>query len=165
MYCILYMILKQIMNCKQYSSVAVLKLGFKHSRSNEGKKKPAIHLYIVVHAEISKCIYIYHFGICFTVYMCITFLSKIFSHKGHIYGKCGHCLAGNYMGQVDPEMLIFVVGSLRLILAFSQRALFWIPVMRSGCIFVNSYWGTLIVELKVWGVNRLSVLVSLWFQQ
>lgn len=56
------------------------------------------------------------------------FLSKLFSHKGHIYGKCGHCLAGNYMGQAGPKMLIFVVGSVRLILVFSQKALFWIPV-------------------------------------
>jgi hypothetical protein len=31
---------------KQYSSVAVLMLGFNHSRSNEGKKKPAVHLNI-----------------------------------------------------------------------------------------------------------------------
>ena len=40
------MILKRIMNWNQYSSMAVLTLGFKHSRSNEDKKKPAIHLNI-----------------------------------------------------------------------------------------------------------------------
>jgi hypothetical protein len=83
----------------------------------------------------------------------LQFFPKYFSHKGHIYGKCGHCLAGNYMGQVDPKMLIFVVGSLRLILVFSQKALFWIPVMRSGSVFMSKYWGTLIVELKVGGLT------------
>jgi len=63
-------------------------------------------------------------------------------YLSHIYEKCGHCLAGNYMDQVGPKMLIFVVGSLRFVLVFSQKAFFWSPVMRSGSIFVSSYWGT-----------------------
>jgi len=92
-------------------------------------------------------------------------LQNIAVTRGIFVGNVDIAFQGNYMGQVGPKMLIFLVGSLRLILVFSQKALFWIPVMRSGNIFVNSYWGTLIVELKVGGTNRLSVLLSLKFQQ
>jgi hypothetical protein len=52
-------------------------------------------------------------------------------------GNVDTAFAGNYMGQVGPKILIFVVGSLRIILVFSQKAFFWIPVTRSGSIFTR----------------------------
>jgi hypothetical protein len=75
----------------------------------------------------------------------LQFSPTYFSHKGHIYGKCGHCLAGNCMGPVGSKMLIYMVGSVRPIQVFSQKAVLWIPVMRSGSIFVGTYKG-----LQLW---------------